>query len=357
LLETGSGARWTNQPPDVRIGYPPSTTPLFFASKSALILLAPEVDSGYSLAMYPFAPPEAYVYRGRPGTVAEHMGYSPKDRLLIINADDFGLNSNVNGAIAELFGLSRITSATIMVSAAGYQDALKLSRRQEIFPCGVHLSLTSDFTDDGSQPVSARTSIPSLIGRDNRFHPDRNEFFESALPEEAYREAKAQIERAFADGLDVTHIDSHEGALQLRPEFAAVYLQLASEFRLPVRAGSRLLLKQMGILEDWVGKIRQQGIHVPDNLVYIPIDNFRSYQEKEKFTLEVLSQLPTGITEIYFHPTLPNGEAASYPEESYRQIRQWDYRLLLSDRWLDILQDKRIILTDFRQLRELTRDN
>jgi len=32
LLEIGSGARWTNQPPDVRIGYPPSTTPLFFIS-------------------------------------------------------------------------------------------------------------------------------------------------------------------------------------------------------------------------------------------------------------------------------------------------------------------------------------
>jgi chitin disaccharide deacetylase len=305
--------------------------------------------------MYPFAPPETYMFRGRLATVAEHLGYGPHDRLLIVNADDFGLNTNVNRAVAELFGVLRITSTTVIVSAAGYQDALTLYRQQPGFSCGVHLSLTSDYTDDGSRPVSTPASIPSLIGSNNRFHPDRAEFFEHALPEEAYCEAKAQIEQARTDGVDVTHIDSHEGALQLRPEFAEIYVQLAAEFRLPVRAGSRLLLMQMGIMDDWVGNIRKRGIHVPDNLIYIPIDNFGSYQEKENYTSEVLNQLPTGITEIYFHPTLPNGAADDQPEESYRQVRQWDYRFLVSDLLPGILQDKRIILTDFRQLRELTR--
>jgi predicted glycoside hydrolase/deacetylase ChbG (UPF0249 family) len=108
-------------------------------------------------------------------------------------------------------------------------------------------------------------------------------------------------------------------------------------------------------MEDWVGNIRKQDIHVPDNLIYIPIDSFQSYQEKEDYTSEVLSQLPTGITEIYFHPTLPDGAADDLPEESYRQVRQWDYRFLVSDRLQDILHDKKVILTDFRQLRELTR--
>jgi predicted glycoside hydrolase/deacetylase ChbG (UPF0249 family) len=295
------------------------------------------------------------MFRGRLATVTEHLGYGAEDKLLIINADDFGLNTDVNQAVAELFGLSRITSTTVMVSAAGYQDALALYRRQAGFSCGVHLSLTGDYTDDGSRPVSTLAGIPSLIVRNNRFHPDRDEFFKHALPEEAYCEAKAQIEQALADGMDVTHIDSHEGALQLRPEFAEIYVRLAAEFRLPVRAGSRLLLKQMGIFDDWVGHIRKRGIHVPDNLIYIPIDSFRSYEEKENYTSEALNHLPQGITEIYFHPTLPNSAADDQPEESYRQVRQWDYCFLVSDRLQDILQDKRIILTDFRQLRELTR--
>jgi chitin disaccharide deacetylase len=320
-----------------------------------MILLAPAINSGYSLVMYPFAPPEAYLFRERLATVAEHLGYGPDDKLLIINADDFGLNINVNGAITELFRLLRITSTTIMVSAAEYQDALRLYRQLAGFSCGIHLSLTSDYTDDGSRPVLTPANIPSLIGRNDRFHADRDEFFAHALPEEAYCEAKAQIEQALADGIDVTHIDSHEGALQLRPEFAEIYVRLAAEFRLPVRAGSRLLLKQMGLLDDWVGNIRIRGIHVPDNLIYIPIDSFGSYREKENYTSDILNQLPTGITEIYFHPTLPNAAIDDQPVESYRQVRQWDYRFLMSDHLQDILQGKRIILTDFRQLRELTR--
>jgi predicted glycoside hydrolase/deacetylase ChbG (UPF0249 family) len=305
--------------------------------------------------MYPFASPEAYLFRGRLATVAEHLGYSPGDTLLIINGDDFGLNAGVNRAVAELFRLQRITSTTIMVPAVAYRDALALCRKPGGFACGVHLSLTSDYTDDGSRPVSKPGGIPSLIVQNDRFHPDRIEFFGHAVPEEAYREAKAQIERALADGIDVTHLDSHEGSLQFRPEFAEVYVRLAAEFRLPVRVGSRLLLRQMDILDDWIGAIRKRNIHIPDNLIYIPIDSFQNYRQKEGYTLEVLSQLPTGITEIYFHPTVPNVTAEGQPEESYREVRQWDYRFLVSDRLQGILHDKRIILTDFRQLRELTR--
>ena len=111
----------------------------------------------------------------------------------------------------------------------------------------------------------------------------------------------------------------------------------------------------MGIVGDWVGNIRKQGIHVPDNLIYIPIDSFQSYQEKENYTTALLSQLPAGITEIYFHPSLPVATAAVHKDESYRQVREWDYRLLNSDRLREVLHDSLITLTDFRQLRELTR--
>ena len=49
------------------------------------------------------------------------------------------------------------------------------------------------------------------------------------------RELRAQIERAILWGFDVSHLDSHMGTLQLKPEFFDVYLELAVEFRLPLR--------------------------------------------------------------------------------------------------------------------------
>ncbi len=215
--------------------------------------------------------------------------------------------------------------------------------------------MTRDFSDDDSRPLSPPEDIPSLLDRQGHFHPDRREFFAHASAGDAYREARAQVERAVADGIDITHMDSHEGTLQLRPEFAEIYVRLATEFRLPIRAGSRALLADMGIVDDWVGLIRKQGIHVPDNLIYIPINRFGSYREKEEYTSEVLSSVPTGITEIYFHPTLPESKLDDQRTESYRQMRQWDFQYLVSDRLRHVLSDMKITLIDFRGLRDLTR--
>jgi hypothetical protein len=56
--------------------------------------------------------------------------------------------------------------------------------------------------------------------------------------EEVRRECRAQIERAILWGFDISHLDSHMGTLQLRPEFFDVYLELAVDFGLPLRMGS-----------------------------------------------------------------------------------------------------------------------
>ena len=58
--------------------------------------------------------------------------------------------------------------------------------------------------------------------------------------DEVRRELRAQIERAILWGFDVTHLDSHMGTLQLRPEFFDVYLDLAVDFGLPMRLSGAL---------------------------------------------------------------------------------------------------------------------
>jgi predicted glycoside hydrolase/deacetylase ChbG (UPF0249 family) len=305
--------------------------------------------------MYFLALPEQYLFHGRLTTVAEHLGYSATDRLLIINADDFGLNTAVNRAVVELFAQSRITSTTIMVPGAAYQDALSGYREQGRISCGIHLALTGDYTDDGSRPVASPLLIPSLLSDEMRLHHDRQTFFTMATPEEAEIEARAQIERALADGIDVTHLDSHEGTLQLQPEFIEVFLRLAADYRLPVRAGSRQLLEQMGIDGNWIDRIRRTGIHITDNLVYMRIDQFSGYSEKEDFVTGLVHDLPPGITEIYFHPSSTLHAADASNSESNQEVRRWDYRLLQSDRLWGIIRDQGIILTDFRPLRDLTR--
>ncbi len=177
--------------------------------------------------MYPFSPPEPYLHRGQLGTLAEHLGYSTTDRLLIINADDLGLTIGINRTIADLYAANLISSTTIMVTAGEYRDAVtRLKSQSQV--CGVHITMTSSLPEALVGPISDPRDVSSLVDATGKFHLDRDSFFLKANPEEALREATAQIESAMADGIDVTHIDSHEGTMQLRPEFADLYLSLAA---------------------------------------------------------------------------------------------------------------------------------
>jgi YdjC-like protein len=60
------------------------------------------------------------------------------------------------------------------------------------------------------------------------------------------RECRAQIERALAWGIDVTHLAPHLTAITLRPEFFDVYLDMAVDFRLPIRLPSTITADQAG---------------------------------------------------------------------------------------------------------------
>jgi len=76
---------------------------------------------------------------------------------------------------------------------------------------------------------------------------DVPEVYQHATPEQAMLEARAQIQMALDNGIDITHLDSHIGTLQYSDKyFYEVYVPLAKEFNLPVRMGSQELLAQFG---------------------------------------------------------------------------------------------------------------
>ena len=308
--------------------------------------------------MYPFSPPESYAYRGRVATLAEHLGYSANDKLLIINADDLGLTSGINRTIAELSSSGTISSTTIMVTAGDYQDALTRMKAQPI-ACGVHITMTSSLPEALVGPVSPIAEVASLVDAAGKFHLDRDQFFLGANPEEAHREATAQIERALADGIDVTHIDSHEGTMQLRPEFADLYLGLAAKFRLPLRMGSRALLEQIGLGDGWIERARRLCLQFTDNFVYLPIDGFAALSEKHHYMCRLLQHLPLGVTELYFHPADPRHEdrthQANREDRNIWSIREWDYSILVSPEFQSLIKEQEIKLISFAPIRDLMR--
>ncbi|MFD1909250.1 ChbG/HpnK family deacetylase [Paenibacillus rhizoplanae] len=57
--------------------------------------------------------------------------FSSDDRLLIINADDFGITKGTNEAIVSLFEQQAITSTSIMFPCPAAREAIELSNQKK----------------------------------------------------------------------------------------------------------------------------------------------------------------------------------------------------------------------------------
>ncbi|MGA1490162.1 MAG: ChbG/HpnK family deacetylase, partial [Planctomycetota bacterium] len=109
-----------------------------------------------------------------------------------------------------------------------------------------------------------------------------------------------QVERAILWGFDVTHLDSHMGTLQLRPEFFDVYLELAVDFALPLRLSGASTERTIGF--PFRTLAADEGVVFPDHFVYVSGVGSRRALERAIFDLR------PGVTELYAHP------AADTPE-------------------------------------------
>ena len=97
---------------------------------------------------------------------------------------------------------------------------------------GVHLTLTSEMKGYRWRPLTRPPAAAGLTDADGFFHPDVATVRARAAPEAVEAELRAQIEAALGAGIDVTHLDDHMGTV-LAPEFVAIYVRVAADYRLP----------------------------------------------------------------------------------------------------------------------------
>jgi predicted glycoside hydrolase/deacetylase ChbG (UPF0249 family) len=271
--------------------------------------------------------------------VAERLGYPADARLLIINCDDLGSSRSANVAIYEALRDGMATSATLMVPCPWARDAAAMYRGEDV---GVHLTLNAEWETYRWGPI---THSPSLLDGDGGFPRTTDDVWDHADVDEVRRECRTQIERAIYWGFDVSHLDSHMGTLQLRPEFFDVYLELAVEFRLPLRMVSSSLEPMIGFPARRLAA--EEGVVFTDNFVYAGLGSRRSI-EKALFALR------PGVTEVFLHPAIDTDELrASHPDWPNRVE---DHAFLTRDpSFVDLVERAGAILIGFRELRELQR--
>jgi predicted glycoside hydrolase/deacetylase ChbG (UPF0249 family) len=286
-------------------------------------------------------------------TLAEELGYKRSDRLLIINGDDVGMCHAANEATIESLEHGLITSATVMVPCPWFYEIADYAKAHLESDFGVHLCHTSEWKHYRWGPVAPREQVPGLLDESGCLWPEIEQVYAKSNPTEALIEARAQIRKALAAGIDVTHLDSHMGTLQYDPRYLEVYLKLAVEFDLPVRMASQATLErfQQPALR---AKFRAQGILFPDYFIYDELPD--ESRDVKALWLRIVANLKPGVTELFIHAAKPTDElkaiTGSWPTraaEFETFTHEAEMRKLLSDRG--------IIRIGYRPLRELQRNS
>ncbi len=282
-------------------------------------------------------------------TLAERLGYKSTDKLLIVNGDDAGMCHSANLATIESLEKGQMRSATIMVPCPWFPEIAAYAKAHPEQDFGIHLCHTSEWTKYRWGPVSPRDQVPGLVDPQGYLWPAITDVYAHATPEQALVEGRAQIKRALAAGVDVTHLDSHMGTLQYHPEYMKSYLQLAVEFDLPVRMASQETLARMGHPEIR-GQFAAQGIVSPDYFVFDELKNEKN--GVKDFWLAVVKNLKPGVTELYIHAGLPNDELKAITGSWSTRAQEFEV-FTHSREMQQLLASEKIILIGYRPLREL----
>ena len=272
-------------------------------------------------------------------TLAERLGHAPDARLLIINCDDLGSTRSANVAVYDALRNGVATSATLMVPCPWARDAAAQYRGEDV---GVHLTLNSEWETYRWGPL---TRSSSLLDGDGGFPRTVEDTWDHADLDEVRRELRAQIERAIVWGFDVSHLDSHMGTLQLRPEFFDVYLELAVDFGLPLRMAGASTERIVGF--PFRRLAEEEGVVFTDHFVLCPVGARRRIER-------ALFDLRPGVTEVLLHPGIDTDELRTACDDWSGRVE--DHAFLCSDPSLRNLLDRAgVHLIGFRELRDLQR--
>jgi predicted glycoside hydrolase/deacetylase ChbG (UPF0249 family) len=272
--------------------------------------------------------------------VAEELGYPPGVKLLIVTCDELGVAHATNVGVYEALREGLATSASLMVPSPWAREAAARYRGEDV---GVHLTINAEWELYRWGPI---TQAPSLLDGDGGFPRTTEDVWDHADLDEVRRELRAQVERAILWGFDVSHLDSHLGTLEQRPEFFDIYLELAVDFGLPLRLPGASTERQAGFPLRHLAA--EEGVVFPDHFVSGRGLGARRVLERALFDLE------PGVTEVTTHPAVDTPELRALAPDWPTRVD--DHDLLVHDHGIRALAERAgVQLIGYRALREAMR--
>ena len=272
---------------------------------------------------------------GHPATeLAALLGVPESTRFLIIHGDDLAMTPAINSATIDALDRDVVTSASIIANGSWLHELGPVANRSVQPDLGVHLTVTSESTELPMAPILPVARVSTLVDPAGYLNID----FDGsppAEPTEIESELRAQIARVRASGIEITHLDSHQGRLYSDSTTFAAFRRVARSECLPIRL-ARTSFEQSPYLAD----AETDGHFVLNDIVSIgpdvpPEDWFAFYEA-------AIQNLQPGVTEMVVHVGTDTDEeralfSAHPPHWWGADWRQRDVDVLSDPRFRELL--------------------
>ncbi len=282
-------------------------------------------------------------------TLQEKLGYDNTAILLIIHADDLGSSQSENAASFYAMENGSVNSGSIMVPCPWFEQVVDYAKAHPRADLGIHLTLNSEWKLYKWGPISDPGEVKSLQDK-NRYFPDNLDHVSAhAKIEEVEKELRAQIQTALDRGIDLSHLDTHMGAMTLRPDLMRLYMKLGRDFKLPV-----MISKQEW--SDFNKTYKDFSENTPvvlDNIFVAAPDDYKNGMTS--YYTKILQNLKPGVHTVLMHTGYDNDEMRTITtghEDYGAKWRQHDFDFFTSVLCKKVLSENKIILVTWREIKE-----
>jgi hypothetical protein len=301
-------------------------------------------------------------------TYAERLGWPKGARILILHVDDAGMSLESNEGAINALTNGVATSVSVMMPCPWVPGFVSWLHTHPNTDAGLHLTLTSEWTEYRWGPLAGRKAVPGLVDSAGCLWPSAAAVVAHASPDEVEAEIDAQLQRARAMGFEPTHLDTHMGTVYNSPAFLIRYMRAGMTNHIPVMlpgGHDKLIQKQTGFPDAAMNQFRNlgknlwaAGLPVLDdlhNFSYdwktpdsVARDDKKLARWRTALYIDALKMLQPGVTMMIMHCT-DAGDHFARISDSWA-LRRGDMLAMMDPAFKKALQDQHIILTTWREL-------
>lgn len=285
-------------------------------------------------------------------TLAEKLGYSKDDILLIIHGDDVGVSHSQNKATFEALKYGLVTSTSMMVPSGWSAEVGVMAKEIANADIGIHITLTNEWENFNWPPKAGRTKVPGLTNDRGFMYEDCGPVAANASPEEVEIEIRAQIKAANQMGITPTHLDSHMGCIFYgRPEYMRSYLKIAQELKIPAMVNNQIMEGLIKPNQAIFEGIDLDKIPVIDEIIMAEPEDYEA--GLEEFYSNAIENLNPGVHVILVHLAFDDEEmnAVTAEHDTYHAPwRQADYDFFTSGKAKNLIEKNNIKLITWREI-------